>query len=51
MNAVGIFAGRGDVILGYVAALVLGVIIGWVLHRWKIAAFNKLKRKKPTESS
>lgn len=29
MNAVGIFAGRGDVVLGYLVVMVLGVLIGW----------------------
>lgn len=33
MNAVGIFAGRGDVILAMGMALVLGVWIGWQVHR------------------
>lgn len=33
MNAVGIFAGRGDVILAMGMALILGVWIGYQAHR------------------
>ena len=33
MNAVGIFAGRGDVIVAMVLALLIGVWIGWQVRR------------------
>lgn len=33
MSTVGIFAGRGDVILAMALALVVGVWLGWQLHR------------------
>lgn len=33
MSTVGIFAGRGDVILAMALALVMGVWLGWQLHR------------------
>lgn len=35
MNAVGIFAGRGDVILAMGLALMVGVWAGWYLHKFK----------------
>jgi hypothetical protein len=33
MNAVGIFAGRGDVLVAMLLALVIGVWLGWQLRR------------------
>lgn len=33
MSAIGVFAGRGDVILSMGLALVFGVWAGWQLHR------------------
>ena len=36
MNAVGIFAGRGDVILGMTFALLFGVWIGYQLCRFRM---------------
>ena len=33
MSAVGIFAGRGDVILAMGLALIVGIWIGWQLRR------------------
>ena len=33
MNTVGLFAGRGDVVLAMAVCLLLGVIAGWYLHR------------------
>lgn len=33
MNTVGLFAGRGDVVLAMAVCLVLGCIGGWHLHR------------------
>jgi len=33
MNAVGIFAGRGDVLVAMLLALVIGVWMGWQLRR------------------
>ena len=46
MNTVGIFAGRGDVILAMGMALVLGIWFGWKL-RATIYSFSqwRLKRK------
>jgi hypothetical protein len=35
MNAVGIFAGRGDVVLAMGLALLIGMWVGWQLHRFK----------------
>ena len=32
MTAVGMFAGRGDVVLGYLVCLLAGVAVGWVLR-------------------
>ncbi len=32
MNAVGIFAGRGDVIVAMGLALIVGMWIGWRMH-------------------
>lgn len=34
MSAVGIFAGRGDVILAMGLALIVGIWIGWQLRRF-----------------
>lgn len=34
MNAVGIFAGRGDVILAMGLALIVGMWLGWQLRRF-----------------
>jgi hypothetical protein len=33
MNAVGIFAGRGDVIVALGLALIVGVWVGWKIHQ------------------
>jgi hypothetical protein len=41
MNTVGLFAGRGDVVLGYLFALVVGMWIGWQLRN----AILKITRK------
>lgn len=46
MNAVGIFAGRGDVVLAMGAACVLGVIIGWQMHRFKVWVTTRKQEKK-----
>lgn len=43
MNAVGVFAGRGDVILAMMATLFMGVAIGWQERR-----FSEWLRKKLT---
>jgi hypothetical protein len=43
MNAVGIFAGRGDVIVAMGLALLIGIWIGWQLKR--IASWVRSKRK------
>ena len=46
MSAVGIFAGRGDVILAMGLALMVGVWLGWQLHR---AATWVAKKRAPTK--
>ena len=33
MNAVGLFAGRGDVVLAMGFAVLVGIWIGWYLHK------------------
>jgi hypothetical protein len=43
MNAVGIFAGRGDVIVAMGLALLIGVWVGWQAQR--IASWVRSKRK------
>lgn len=43
MSAVGIFAGRGDVILAMGLALIVGIWIGWQLRR--AADWINAKRK------
>lgn len=43
MSAVGIFAGRGDVIVAMGLALIVGGWIGWQIHR--AAAWFAAKRK------
>lgn len=45
MSAVGIFAGRGDVILAMCLALIVGIWIGWQLRRFAnwIAAKRQTK--------
>lgn len=35
MNTVGIFAGRGDVVLAMVLALIIGIWVGWQLRKFK----------------
>jgi hypothetical protein len=44
MNAVGIFAGRGDVLVAMLLALVIGVWVGWQLR--KAIAWLESKRPK-----
>lgn len=46
MSAVGIFAGRGDVILAMGLALIVGMWLGWQLHR--LASLLTSKRVKAT---
>jgi hypothetical protein len=44
MSTVGIFAGRGDVLVAMGLALVIGVWIGWKLNDirdWFVAKFRK----------
>lgn len=41
MNAVGIFAGRGDVIVALGLALLVGAWVGWKIHQ----LYNFFKRK------
>lgn len=47
MNTVGIFAGRGDVILGMLMALLFGTAIGWYLKGVKdqVVSWWKSRRK------
>ena len=37
MNTVGLFAGRGDVILAMLLAFVLGGLVGWHIRRAYVA--------------
>lgn len=43
MSTVGIFAGRGDVLVAMGLALVIGVWVGWKVHQ----LINWIKSKKP----
>jgi hypothetical protein len=43
MTAVGIFAGRGDVILALGLALIVGIWMGWQLRRFSIWVASKRK--------
>ena len=43
MNTVGVFAGRGDVIVAMGLALLIGVWLGW--HANRFAAWLQSKRK------
>lgn len=45
MNAVGIFAGRGDVILAMIMAGVFGVWVGWYARKLAFYLRTKLNRK------
>lgn len=46
MNAtVGIFAGRGDVILAMALAVILGIWLGWMLRKM-VGAFEMRKYRK-----
>lgn len=36
MTAVGLFAGRGDIILAMGLALIVGVWLGWQLHKFVV---------------
>jgi hypothetical protein len=42
MSTVGIFAGRGDVLVAMGLALVIGVWVGWKLHQF----LNWIKSKR-----
>lgn len=44
MNTLGLFAGRGDVVLAMGLACLVGVYIGYKLHGWKVRLSN-FKRK------
>lgn len=44
MNTVGIFAGRGDVILGMGMSLLVGGMLGWYAKKAKDYLVNKLSR-------
>jgi len=46
MNTVGVFAGRGDVIVAMGFALVIGAWIGWQLQRLVTWARNKFTSTK-----
>lgn len=46
MTAVGMFAGRGDVVLAMLVSIVLGVIIGWQLKKLQVW-WRDRKRAKP----
>lgn len=44
MNTIGIFAGRGDVILGMAFALLVGMWIGYQACRLRVWVTNKRKK-------
>jgi hypothetical protein len=46
MQTVGLFAGRGDVVLAMVLALVLGGIIGWKLKALQVSLAKRFSTKK-----
>lgn len=43
MNTVGVFAGRGDVILGMTMAMVVGGMLGWYAKKFKDYLVGKFK--------
>ncbi len=45
MNTVGVFAGRGDVVLAMGAALILGVWVGYHVRGW-IESFKEWRQNK-----
>lgn len=45
MNTVGIFAGRGDVLVAMALAFILGFILAWKIRSWW-ADFQKPKTKR-----
>jgi mannitol-specific phosphotransferase system IIBC component len=45
VSAVGVFAGRGDVIVMMGLAMILGSLIGWQLCRFKMWLLSKTKRE------
>jgi hypothetical protein len=49
MNAVGIFAGRGDVIVAMALALLIGVWAGWQIRRLTDWVNSKTSRKSTKE--
>lgn len=49
MNTVGLFAGRGDVVLAMVLAFALGGIAGWHVRRGYVALRKILGWAKPGE--
>lgn len=46
MNTVGIFAGRGDVIIAMALASVFGALIGWYIRGGITSIRNRLKKNK-----
>lgn len=44
MNAVGVFAGRGDVVLAMGMAVVLGIVIGYQLRRL-VEFINRMRNR------
>ena len=44
MNTVGIFAGRGDVVLAMGMAMLTGGIIGWYIHKFKEYLVDKFSK-------
>lgn len=45
MNTVGIFAGRGDVILAMGFASLFGIFVGYYLHKFKTFICTKILNK------
>jgi hypothetical protein len=44
MNTIGVFSGRGDVILAMAMALVLGIFIGWKAKQFYIWINTKFRK-------
>lgn len=47
VNAVGLFAGRGDVILAMGLAILVGVWLGWYIHKFRERVQSRWKRAEP----
>lgn len=45
MNTVGLFAGRGDVVLFMLVMLFVGFYLGWLARKWYMAATSIVNLK------